>query len=420
MKKIKINILLFLAPICILAILNLTSLNKESMSAIEMRSLKSRPQFTVKKLFSGDFFREYDEYFADNFIFRSAFIDLNNRLKVLKGINNEEGIEIFVSKGINVAQRLNPQSDDENVSDENNGVIDNADFGKVLVIKDIAMELHIFNEKANKNYANTLNLVQEKLKKISGEIKVYSILVPTQVEFIKDEKYRNISSSQKETIEFVNENLNKAIIPVNVYDTLKERSTEYIYFRTDHHWTALGAYYAYTSFIKTSGEEPISLLKYKKTEVTGYLGTTYAATLSERLKKNPDKIKVYQPFISHQYSVYYEDNAPILLENVINMDYATQQSKYGIFMSGDHPLAKVTTSCKNGKKIVIIKDSYANAFIPYLIPHYEEIYIIDPRQYKGNLISLVKDNDIQEVLFLNYVLVNRYEGYSELFSEFLK
>jgi hypothetical protein len=89
--------------------------------------------------------------------------------------------------------------------------------------------------------------------------------------------------------------------------------------------------------------------------------------------------------------------------NVLDMTHADKKNKYRIFLSGDRPLGKISTEVKNEKKILIIKDSYGNAFIPFLIPHYEEIYIVDPRQYKSNVLKLIKDNGIQEVLFLNYV-----------------
>jgi hypothetical protein len=92
-------------------------------------------------------------------------------------------------------------------------------------------------------------------------------------------------------------------------------------------------------------------------------------------------------------------------------------NKYGIFMGGDQPLAKITTNVKNGKKIAVIKDSYANAFIPFLLPHYEEIYVVDPRQYTHNFLDLVKKNGIQNVLILNYSFITENNGFADLMRE---
>jgi hypothetical protein len=267
------------------------------------------------------------------------------------------------------------------------------------------MEVHRFNKNTSLEYANTINTFA---KKATG-VKVYSLLAPTQIEFIENAKYKNLSSSQKETIDFIYRNLNQNISGVDAYSPLKENCNKYIYFKTDHHWTAVGAYYGYTGFMNTIDEKPVHLEKYETEKVEGFLGSTYSMTLSSKL--STDTIWLYKPFTKHEYYVYYQ--GPMKM-NVLDMAHASQKNKYRIFLSGDRPLGKIITEVKNGKKIAVIKDSYGNAFIPFLIPHYEEIYIIDPRQFKSNVIDFLNKNNIDEVLFLNYVLATENTDFVNL------
>jgi hypothetical protein len=272
------------------------------------------------------------------------------------------------------------------------------------------MEVHTYDAEAAGYYAQFINGFQEKLK--SRRKKVYSLVVPTQIEFITNKSYKGLSSPQKATIDYVYKHLSEKITPVNAYDKLKQNSGKYIYFRSDHHWTALGAYYAYCAFMEAKGEKPVPLERYKKETISPYLGSLYSTTLAEKIKEHPDSIDLYKPFTKHKYEVHYT-GGPIETD-LLDMGQAKNKNKYGIFLGGDHPWGKIATSVKNGKKILVVKDSYANAFVPFLLPHYQEIYIVDPRQFKLDIFEFIKKNDIDEVLFLNYVLVTDNKGFTDL------
>ncbi|NLO40568.1 MAG: hypothetical protein GX115_14005 [Ruminiclostridium sp.] len=280
-------------------------------------------------------------------------------------------------------------------------------IGKVLIYKDAAYALFPFSQDSANYYVKTLNQFHQQ----AGEgVKVYSMLAPTSMEFLKEEKFQELTDSQKDTIEYVNARL-KGVVPVDAYTPILEHSDEYVYFRTDHHWTALGAYYAYTGFTQAAGLEPVSLDKYQTDVIEGYIGSMYETTGSSNLKRNPDSITVYKPFTENEYNIYY---GSAIKMKVIDMSHADKKIKYRVFLSGDRPLGIIKTDVANGKKILVIKDSYGNAMVPFLLPHYEEIYIVDPRQYEKNIFSLVQNNDIQEVLFLNYVPILSYYGYIDL------
>lgn len=383
--------------------------NRPTVSVLENRVLKERPHLTGQALISGEFFRDYENYYAYTFIFREKLVGLSRGLKTWRGLPTKDGATIVTHQGANVYQQDTSTSGTDDKS-KNIQV-----QGRVLVVEDRGMEIHSYNPEAGRLYAECINEFASKVK----DVQVYSMLVPTQIEFVEDLKYRKLSYPQKATIDQVNAAFCPQVQPINVYDILQKHAKEYIYFRTDHHWTALGAYYAYTKFIEAGGENPVPLESYLTDQVEGFLGTTYSTTLSEKLKSNPDKVIYYEPFTPYEYQVYYDDNQPIRQE-IIDLEQTKNKNKYGLFLGGDNPWAKITTDNHNKKKILVIKDSYGNAFVPFLLPHYIEIYVLDPREFEQNIYSFVREKDIDEVLFLNYVLVTDNMGFPKLLETMLK
>ncbi|WMJ76171.1 MULTISPECIES: DHHW family protein [unclassified Sedimentibacter] len=397
-----INIIIFISLIYVISILNITSPKDAAVSQTENRTLAQRPDFNTTDLFSGKYFSDFEKYFADHFYHREQLVQINNDLSYLKGIKRNEEASIVAFDGQNVGG--NETSDNNNVEASTKG--------NLLILNDTVMELYKFNEDKSKSYADMIATVSNKLGK---DVKVYSLLAPIQVEFLKNEKYKNLSDSQIDAIEFVNSNLQDGIIPVDAYHPIKEHIDEYVYFRTDHHWTALGAYYGYTGFAKAAGLEAVSLKDYQVGEASGYLGHISTVNPSETVNSNPDDVVYYEPPVDTDMTVYYYDKdtgeKKSYKGKVINKSYAKLDQKYGVFIGGDFPLGVIKTSAKSDKKIMVIKDSYGNAFIPFLTPHYSEIYVIDPRHYKESIVDLVEENNIGEVLFLNYVLTTNFENF---------
>jgi len=436
MKKMRfsfqLNIALFLLPLFVIGTLNFFVPNRPTISELENRVLKTRPVFAWEKLFRGELTREYEEYFADNFIFREKFVQLSGKFKELWALPGSDKVALVINKGANVAQTQNNQP--TNPQNQNSGNQNNQNANEqaspkatvnttnnVLVINDKAMEIHTFNAEASQNYAAFLNEFQERLASQGNggnshnNVTVYSLLAPTQIEFISQKEYQSLSSPQKKTINYINGLLNEQVIPVDAYTALQQHTGEYLYFRSDHHWTALGAYYAYTAFMRTQGIEPVPLEQYTVEEIKPFLGSLYSTTLSAEIRDNPDTLYLYKPFTGHQYAVYYQKE-PVETP-LLDLRHAENKNKYGIFLSGDVPWGVITTEVKNGRKLAVIKDSYANAFIPFLLPHYEEIYVIDPRQFQQEIFQFIQDKGIQQVLFLNYILVTNDHGFTDLLRQ---
>lgn len=449
MKKFNLGVILFVVPIVLIGILNLVIPKTAKLSELENRNLALKPEFSIESMASGKYFRDFESYFTDHFIMRERMVKLGMNINELKGIKTKEEVSIVSFDGANVFESQLPIVEDDIIVDsdksnddilagdtqdddlveeemfEENPLLEESksntktpnennvekQVGSVFIINDKIMEIFKSNETAGKAYSNVIN---EFSNKLNDDIKIYSMLIPTQIEFMNSTKYNDLSSSQFDAINYVNSHFNNRVEPINVYDSLKQNSDHYIYFRSDHHWTALGAYYAYRSFINQLGEKPIALNKYEIDKVEDYLGSLYSITLDKNVKDSPDTIYLYKPFIEHEYHIYYE--GPLKMD-VLDMSHATKERKYRIFLSGDRPWGRIKTEVDNGKKIAVIKDSYGNAFVPFLIPHYEEIYIIDPRQFTLNIDSFIKDKEIDQILFLNYVMVTGNTGFSDTLQE---
>lgn len=422
MKKIQLDTIAFLAVIFVLGVANVLITDKPKVSELENRALKGKPQLTISALTSGQYFRDYTEYYSDAFIFRDKllkssrdicqvlFFNRGDATIVISDKSNESNA-VASNKSNAAASNKSSNKDEDNQKpisketappkqyDENKGV------GYWLVIDGKAVELFKFNKPNFDYYAEVINKYNDKL---GGKIPIYSLIAPTASEFVKLRNYKGITDSQNYAIEYLNTKLNHGITAVNTYDILNKHKDEYIYFRTDHHWTALGAYYGYSAFIQSKNEKPEPLEKYKSIKIDNFLGASYSKTMDKSLEKNPDTLYAYIPFVNYKYYMYhyYKCNEA----NIIDMKYAqTKKDKYLVFLSsGDATWAVIKTGIKNGKKLLVVKDSYGNSFVPYLLPHYEEIYVVDPRFYdfdtiEMNVIDFIGSKGINEVLFVNYM-----------------
>ena len=171
---------------------------------------------------------------------------------------------------------------------------------------------------------------------------------------------------------------NPSVVNVPLFDALKLHNNEYIYFRTDHHWTQLGAYYGYVEYCKAKGFTPVSLDSLEKRSFPGFLGSFYNDSPNDAMAADGDT-------------------------------YDTE-NLYLIFSAGDQPYEKVTNSAINdGSACIVLKESFGNVFVPFLTNHYQNVYVIDYRYYTGDLVQLARDTGAKDVLFVNNISMTRNE-----------
>lgn len=290
----------------------------------------------------------------------------------------------------------------------------------ICIWNDQAFNLFFSGNKAAKYYADAINGYAKKLPK---DVKVYNMVVGNHTEFGLPERLIKggiETDSQSDNIKHIIDNLSDRVTPVDCYNNLSKHCNEYIFYGTDHHWTALGAYYGYEAFCEALGLTPMDISKSEKTSVDGFLGSLYTATGSAVLANNTDTVDYYS-LPNNTYAIMHErmDSSELTVD--VYYPAATGgELTYGLFCWGDTAQFVIHSDCGTGKKIAVVKDSFANAFAPYLSANYDEVHLIDYRYWYGNLNEYLKDNGIKEVLFLNNTMsantASQVDSISNVFS----
>lgn len=283
-----------------------------------------------------------------------------------------------------------------------------------------AFNLFYSGNKAAKYYAEAINGYADKLDK---DVKVYNMVVGNHTEFGLPERLIDSgieTDSQSDNIKHIIDNLSDRVTPIDCYNNLAEHCNEYIFYGTDHHWTALGAYYGYEAFCETLGLTPMDITNSQKSSVDGFLGSLYTATGSADLASNTDTVDYYS-LPNKTYALMNERMSSSQITVDVYYPAATSgELTYGVFCWGDTAQFVIHSDCGTGRKIAVVKDSFANAFAPYLSANYDEVHLIDYRYWYGDLNQYLKDNGIKEVLFLNNTMsantASQVDSISNVFS----
>ena len=274
----------------------------------------------------------------------------------------------------------------------------NANSG-VYIYNGIACEMFGWSDATATDYAAAISEFKQK----APEYTVYNMIVPNHTEFALPRRLCSDVGTmvQAENIEKIYNSYTSDVKPINCYNKLCDHIGEYIYFNTDHHWSGLGAYYAYTAFCEQTGQTPLSLSDCEEHTITDFEGTLYDSSQQSSL----DTVHWWQfPYETHAMR---QDNPgeDLYRTTVFYEDEPSGPYSYGVFIWGDAPLfVCCNDEIDNGKKIAVIKESYGNSFAPFLTANYEEVHVIDFRYFEGNLKSYMQDNDIDEVIFVNNVM----------------
>ncbi|MBQ4112041.1 MAG: hypothetical protein IJD38_04515, partial [Clostridia bacterium] len=278
---------------------------------------------------------------------------------------------------------------------------------------DTAYELYAYSESGARTYASLMNKAAETL---SGKANLYDLIVPLHYSFALSTEVQDSMSlpDAEKFIPYIYSGMNEEVRTVDVYSALVVHKDEYIYFRTDHHWTATGAYYAYEAYCKTAGITPTPLSFYEKMSFGGFLGTLYSKTgQPAAMGNNPDTVEAYIPKGTNDQYIYDANGERSLYRNgVVRRDtdkfYQAAASKYNCFLMGDHPLIEIhnenISADRKGTTVLLVKESFGNAFAPFLVDSYEHIYVVDYRYYHGTLSELVDERSVDDVIFLNNVV----------------
>lgn len=340
---------------------------EQDFSELENRILATKPILSVQTLLDGSFGNDFETYLADQFPFRANFIALK--------ANSERALQ----------------------KKENNGVFLGKD-GYLLQEFDAPDMERTYR---NAGYINDL----------AEHFNVYMLLAPTATKVLED-KLPLFASPYDEgqyISDFYNA-LSDKVHKVPVLEALqKETSTSnQLYYKTDHHWTTLGAYYAYRSFCETANITPTALKDFNIETVSNtFYGTLFSKGNFTFAK--PDSIQVFYPKEKENLSITYELEEKVT-DTLYDFSHLETKDKYSLFLDGNHPLIRIQTNAQTNRKLLILKDSYANCFIPFLTAHYDEIHIIDLRLATFPIQTYAKENAIDDILLLYNVQNFSAEG----------
>ena len=327
-----------------MSILNIAK-NDVVFSSFENRYLQTFPEFSRKRLLNGTFSKEMESYASDQFFGRDSWVSLNTLINLSIG-KQDNGRIFFGTEGW-------------------------------LFSLDANLEERNIN-----SLTNFINLNEDKYP-------IDIVLVPTKSQVMSQFLPPNAPLANED--QMVNDLKSKIFNVIDLKPVLVEHEDEPIYYRTDHHWTSLGAYYAYQNLLKEDAHPFESFTI--DTVSNNFYGTDFRKANASFI--GPDEISVLKSDTMEDVSITL--NLEKNVDSLFDSSFLNKTDQYGYFLGGDHALMSIKGSNHNGKNLMIIKDSFANSLIPFLVPHYETITVLDLRYYRGSVQEFIDESNISEI-----------------------
>ena len=425
MKVIAVFNIIVILAVLFAAAAALVILPRETVSTEENRTLTKFPEFTLSSYLSGDYTEGIAEYYDDTVPHRSDIKSIiSTYILPLKGVKyGEDSIEIYgnvpakpkqepaateppvtepavtETTGTGTAPAETTTVPVTTLPDSNEPAAEGEISDGIVVVNGRGIMLYGGAGGMDKSYADCMANYRKELGK---DINIWSMVIPTSVSFYMPENYLSLTASEKDDLDSI-ARLLKGVTPVDVYTPLLAHKNENIYARTDHHWSALGAFYAAQEFAKQAGVPFAPIDEYEKNTIRGYVGTLYGYTKSADLLNNPENFVYYRPkadidgkLTVTKYDEWFTDPTEYsLLNDPTKMDKSQMYLTYGT----DELITHVETGVKNGRTLVVFKDSYGNALLPFLTSSFEHIYMCDIRYFKPNAMYFCQQQKATDVLF---------------------
>ncbi|MCF0107120.1 MAG: hypothetical protein HUJ53_10180 [Holdemanella sp.] len=395
---------------------------RPSTSTVEKRELTKYPEFTMSSFLDGSYFSDVSLWYSDTFPLRDTFIRLNNNFKRLYGVETKT-----MMVGGNVqADEIPTEKSEETEKEKKEAVVPDSYMMEASVQNQIMAGLYIengaaygvyyFGQEAADIYIDALNNAAKELK---GTTKVWSLLVPQNSSVLPEETLKNIGGSDQGQAIAYYFNSYEDVEPIPVYEDIREHRDEYLYFRTDHHWTANGAYYAYQNFCKAKGFKAEKLEDFEPYVFDTFLGSYYAELQLAEMESNPDTVYAYIPNATNEM-IYEEDGIQYPYQIVADITGWNINSGYLTFVAGDRQFAMMDNpKINDGSSVLVIKESYGNCFIPYLVDHYDKVYYMDFRYTPYNVIDFCKKNKVTDLIIENNIQICADAGVASKIAELL-
>lgn len=382
-------------------------------SVIEKRTLTTFPTITWSSFWDGSFFKELDTWYADTFPLREPLIAGSQALEDRYGLRGDQIVgDTMVADEIPTdadAAPAEPVSlfQEESTDNLKDGTVTELGElqGQIYITNNCGYGLYYFSQEGADAFAATMNQIYANVK---DKVNLYVMVCPISAGVMLDQSVLDDMkcSSEKDAIDYMYQRMDEGIHTIAAFDRLKMHNAEYIYFHTDHHWTALGAYYAYMEFCKEKGIAAHDIADYETVEFPGFLGTFYSSSNnSPALASNPDTVVGYYPKGTN--TMMMNDSAGNMMQwKVVNDGVASypKSELYAAFAGGDRAFSYAhNETITDGSAVMVVKDSYGNAFIPWLVDHYEYVYWVDVRYTSNTISQMVADYGIQDVIYQSQI-----------------
>ena len=366
MRKVKITMIIIFCFLLFTGFLAPLLLQQKEYSVIENRELAQKPDFNLKKFLKGKYQTQYESYLCDQIFLRDKWVSLSvmmQRVFGKKDINN-----VYLGKDGYLLEKIKE-----------------SDFDTGQVTENIKYLSSFLNDMLNEY----------------GKKHVSCIMIPSKTLAMSNKLPRFVKApNQEKVIEGLREKLSDKDILIDLCDEMQKHQNEYIYYRTDHHWTTLGAYYGYTAWAGATGQASVHDEEHYQRKVifNDFYGTTYNKV---HVKVPADSVELFH--IAGENKVLVEmDNDGVKYETMYFTDEALQGfNRYNIFFSKNTFKIEISKKTLTGRTLLLIKDSFANCFVPFLTEDYDHIIMIDYRYGKTPIGKIISEyEDITDVLVM--------------------
>lgn len=350
--------LLFLLCIVLFSVADFVKKDR-TYSNTEERVLAQIPRYGAEKLLDGTLAGQVEEYLKDQFALRPFWSKI--RTSFLRLMGQRESDSVYIG----------------------------AD-GYLLEENQI---------QAGSCYQDNIKAVRRFCKDNPG-LNCYMLIAPNGAEIMKKKLPSGaVDSSQRVWMNELQKMVDEHLTWINAAETLREHASEELYYRTDNRWTTLGAYYAFQTAMDALEIKSEYMVEYKKYAVTEeFTGNLAAKSGFKRGKK--EKIYIYVPTNDDtKYVAEYKDD-DLKSASLYSSKALDTKRKYDVFLNGSQSEVRIRTTSTDTRRLLILKNDYANCFVPFLTPYYREIVVIDPALWNGDLTALIEEEDITDVLFL--------------------
>lgn len=286
-----------------------------------------------------------------------------------------------------------PDSSEAAVSNPNSVFVSNG----ILISGTMGMEQYFGSTEAGTKCSQMISAFKNDL---GDAVQVYTVIAPHASCYYAPEGYSYLTERGRVNFDNLKAQSASNVNYIDVYNALLPHVDEPIYHRTEFHWAALAGYYAAEAFATVANVNFADLSTYKKIVKPGFVGSAYTFSKADVIKNNPEDFVIYMPQFAYKAYYYNQGNYDFEKPNFEKDSVVFDTKSYaGAFLCGDSYTIKVVTGNTTGRKLVIFKDSYGNAFAPFTIGSFDEVYIVDIRYYSKNGVKLCQEVGATDVVF---------------------